>query len=203
MAGINDLKVIWESLAFGGENMIKMGELQIIAETDVVLAFQEVRKEGVLRYAASDHIQTPLGRIGISFNVIRLREILGSGYDLDIWYPNLYVDGCLPDPLNTAKDTEYKAVFVVDSYPEPRKSIIYYAEESTDTYSKLRYEWVWMVPLRYYDENSDRYVKDSHIAVLVADLRFGLPEYNNRSVPVLHVKLYEPVPIVLLRDTDS
>jgi len=37
---------------------------------------------------------------------------------------------------------------------------------------------------------------------LVADLRFGLPEYNSRAVPVLHLKLYEPVPIDSLRDTD-
>jgi hypothetical protein len=183
--------------------VIKMSELQVIAETDVALAFREVWKEGVLRYTTSDHIQTLLGRIGISFDVIQLREVAGSGYDLDIWYPNLYVDGCLPDPLDTAKDTEYKAVFVFDSYPKPRKSIIYYAEEAEDTFNKFRYKWVWVIPLRYYDENSDRYVKDSHIAVLAAELRFGLPEYNNRSVPVLHMKLYEPVPIDSLRDTDS
>jgi hypothetical protein len=183
--------------------MTKMAELQVIAEADVILTFREVWKEGVLRYATSDHIQTPLGRIGISFGAIKLSEIAGSGYDLDIWYPNLYVDGSLPDPLDTAKDTEYKAVFVVDSYPKPRKSLIYRAEESIDTYNKFRYKWVWAVPLRYYDEDSDRYVKDSHIAILVAELRFGLPEYNNRAVPVLHVKLYEPVSIDSLRDTDS
>jgi len=183
--------------------MSKLDELTVITEADGALDFRRTWKEGVLGYGMTDHIQTPLGRIGISFDVIQLREVAGSGYGLDIWYPSLYVDGSLSDPLMTVEDAEYKAVFVVDSFPKPRKSLIYYAEESTDTYNKFRYKWVWAIPLRYYDEGSDRYVKDSHIAVLVADLRFGLPEYNSRAVPVLHLKLYEPVRIDSLRDTDS
>jgi len=183
--------------------MTKLAELSVIAEADVILTFEEVWREGVLRYTTSDYIQTPLGRIRISFGVIQLREVAGSGYDLDIWYPHLYVDGCLSDPLSKVEDSEYGAVFVVDSYPKPRKSLIYYEEKAEDSYSKFRYKWVWAVPLRYYDEGTDRRVKDTHIAVLVADLRFGLPEYNSRAVPVLHLKLYEPVPIDSLRDTDS
>jgi len=183
--------------------MNKLDELQVIAETDVILTFREVLKEGVLRYGTSNFIQTLLGRIGISFDVIQMREVVAYSYDLDIWYPNLYVDGCLPDPLMSVEEADYKAVFVVDSDPKPRKSLIYYAEEATDTYSKFRYKWLWVVPLRYYDESTDRYFKDSHIAVLVADLRFGLPEYNDRAVPVLHLKLYEPVSIDSLKDTDS
>ena len=183
--------------------MSKMDELSVITEADVVLNLGRVWKEGVLEYGMTDCVQTPLGKLRISFDVIQLREVVGSGYDLDIWYPSLYVDGSLADPLMSVEDADYRAVFVVDSFPKPRKSLIYYAEESTDTYSKFRYKWVWVVPLRYYDESTDRYVKDSHIAVLVADLRFGLPEYNNRAVPVLHIKLYEPVSIDSLRDTDS
>ena len=183
--------------------MSKLDELSVIAEADVVLNLGRIWKEGVLNYGMTDHLQTPLGRIGISFDVIQLREVVGSGYDLDIWYPSLYVDGSLADPLMSVEDADYRAVFVVDSFPKPRKSLIYYAEESADTYNKFRYKWVWVVPLRYYDESTDRYVKDSHIAVLVADLRFGLPEYNSRAVPVLHIKLYEPVSIDSLRDTDS
>jgi hypothetical protein len=183
--------------------MSKLDELQVIAEADVVLDFKRTWKEGVLNYGMTDRLQTPLGRIGISFDVIQLREVVGSGYDLDIWYPSLYVDGSLADPLMSVEDADYRAVFVVDSFPKPRKSLIYYAEESADTYNKFRYKWVWVVPLRYYDESTDRYVKDSHIAVLVADLRFGLPEYNSRAVPVLHIKLYEPVSIDSLRDADS
>jgi hypothetical protein len=183
--------------------MVKIGELKPILETDVVLSFDSVRKEGILDYDMGGYMQTPLGRVRISFDVIQLHEIAGSGYDCDIWYPSVYVDGCLPDPLSTVEDAEYRAVFVVDSYPKPGKSIIYRAEESENPYNKFRYKWVWAIPLRYYDEDTNRYVKDSHIAVLVADLRFGLPEYNNRAVPVLHLKLYEPVPIDSLRDTDS
>ena len=183
--------------------MIKTKELQPIAEADVVLNFRRIWKHGVLNYTMSDRIQTPLGKIRISFDVIQLGEVVGPEYDLDIWYPNLYVDGSLADPLHTAKDTEYRAVFVVDSYPKPRKSLIYYSEESEHTHNKVRYKWVWLVPLRYYDEDSDRYVKNTHIAVLVADLRFGLPEYNDRAVPVLHLKLYEPMPIDSIIDADS
>jgi hypothetical protein len=183
--------------------MSKLDELQVIAEADVALGFRRTWKEGVLEYGMTDYVQTQLGRLRISFDVIQLREVVGSGYDLDIWYPSLYVDGSLPDPVSTVKDAEYKAVFVVDSYPKPRKSLIYYAEELNDTYNKFRYKWVWTVPLRYYDESMDRYIKNTHIAVLVADLRFGLPEYNNWDVPVLHIKLYEPVSIDSLRDTDS
>jgi len=183
--------------------MSKLDELQVIAEADVVLDFKRTWKEGVLNYGMTDRLQTPLGRIGISFDVIQLREVVGSGYDLDIWYPSLYVDGSLADPLMSVEDADYRAVFVVDSFPKPRKSLIYYAEEAEDSYNRFRYKWVWVVPLRYYDESTDRYVKDSHIAVLVADLRFGLPEYNNRAVPVLHIKLYEPVSIDSLKDTDS
>jgi len=183
--------------------MLKLDELAVIAEADVVLTFQGVWREGVLRYSTDDYIQTPLGSIRISFDVIQLREVAGSSYDPDIWYPSLYLDSCLPDPSSTVEDSEYGAVFVVNSFPKPRKSLIYYAEESTDTYNKFRYKWVWAVPLRYYDESTGRCVKNTHVAVLVADLRFGLPEYNNRAVPVLHVKLYEPVPIDSLRNTDS
>jgi hypothetical protein len=184
-------------------DMSRIDELKVIAETDVALSFDRVWKDGVLAYEMDDYIQTPLGRMRVSFDVIQLREVVGSGYDLDIWYPNLYVDGSLPDPLHTAKDSEYRAVFVVDSYPKPRKSLIYYEEESKDRFNKIRYKWVWAVPLRYYDEENDSYVKNSHIAVLVADLRFGLPEYNNRAIPVLHLKLYEPVPIEQLKGGDS
>jgi hypothetical protein len=183
--------------------MSKLDELQVIAEADVVLDFKRTWKEGVLEYGMIDCVQTPLGRLRISFDVIQLREVAGSGYGLDIWYPGLYVDGCLADPLVSVENAEYRAVFVVDSYPKPRKSLIYYAEEVEDSYNKFRYKWVWVIPLKYYDEGTDRYVKDSHIAVLVAVLRFGLPEYNNRAVPVLHLKLYEPVPIDSLRDADS
>jgi hypothetical protein len=183
--------------------MMKMGELQVIAETDVVLDFRSAWKEGVSEYGMTDYIQTPLGRIGITFDVVRLGEVACSYHDLDIWYPRLYLDDCLPHPWGRPGDPLPSALFVGGSGPKPRKFLIYYAEEAEDTYNKFRYKWVWVVPLRYYDENSDRYVKNSHIAVLVSELRFGLPEYNNRSVPVLHVKLYEPVPIDSLRDTDS
>ena len=71
--------------------MGKLDELQVIAEADVVLHCVGSRKEGVLNYGMTDRLQTPLGRIGISFDVIQLREVVGSGYDLDIWYPSLYV----------------------------------------------------------------------------------------------------------------
>jgi len=183
--------------------MSKLDELQVITEADVVLNLGRTWKEGVLEYGMTDHTQTPLGRIRITFDVIRLGEVACSYHDLDIWYPCLYVDECLPHPWGHPEDSIPSAMFVGGSNPKPRKSLIYYAEEAEDPYNKFRYKWVWVIPLRYYDKNSDCYVKDSHIAVLVADLRFGLPEYNNRAVPVLHIKLYEPVSIDSLRDADS
>jgi hypothetical protein len=178
-------------------------ELPVIAESDVALSFQSVWKEGVLEYEMTDYIQTPLGRIRISMDKIRLNEVACSYHDLDIWYPRLYFDDYLPQSWGCPGDPKPDAIFFVGSRPKFRKSIIYRAEESEDTYNKVRYKWVWTIPVRYYDATSDSYVTDSHIAVLVADLRFGLPEYNNRSVPVLHLKLYGPVAIDSLRDADS
>jgi len=183
--------------------MSKLDELQVITEADVVLNFGRVWKEGVLEYEMTDYVQTSLGRLRISFDVIQLREVACSYHDLDIWYPRLYVDDCLPHPWGRPGDPLPSALFVSGSGPNPRKSLIYYAEEAEDSYNRFRYKWVWVVPVRYYDESADRYLRDSHISVLVADLRFGLPEYNNRAVPVLHIKLYEPVSIDSLRDADS
>ena len=184
--------------------MFKMHELQVIAEADAALSFQSIWKEGVLEYEMTDYIQTPLGRIRISMDKIRLNEVACSYHDLDIWYPRLYFDDCLTQPWGRPGDPKPYAIFFVGcSRPILRKSIIHYSEGSEDAYNKARYKWVWAIPVRCYDAASDSYVKDSHIAVLMADLRFGLPEYNNRSVPVLHLKLYEPVPIGSLRDADS
>jgi hypothetical protein len=186
--------------------MIKINELPVIAEADVALSFKSICKEGVLEYGMNDYIQTPLGRIRISMDMIRLNEVACSYHDLDIWYPSLYFDDCLPQPWGRPGDPKPDAIFFVGSRPKSRKfrkSVIYRAEESENTYNEVRYKWVWVIPVRYYDATSDSYVNDSHIAVLVADLRFGLPEYNNPAVPVLHLKLYEPVPIDSLRDTDS
>jgi len=183
--------------------MSKLDELQVITEADVVLDFKRTWKEGVLEYGMADRIQTPLGRIGMTFDVIRLSEVACSYHHLDIWYPSLGVDDCLPYPWGKPGDPLPSAVFFGDSGLRPRKSLIYYAEEAEDSYNRFRYKWVWVIPVRYYDESADRYITNSHVSVLVADLRFGLPEYNNRAVPVLHIKLYEPVSIDSLRDTDS
>ena len=183
--------------------MTKIDELKIIAEADVVLNFRSAWKDGVLEYGMTDLVQTPLGRIRISMDSIRLNEVACSYHDLNIWYPILYFDDCLPQPWGLPGDPKPDAIFFVGSSPKFRKAIIYRAEESEDEYNKVRYKWVWTIPVRYYDAVSDDYVTNSHVAILVAELRFGLPEYNNRSVPVLHLKLYEPVPIDSLRDADS
>ena len=71
--------------------MSKLDELQVITEADVVLNFGRVWKEGVLEYGMTDYTQTPLGRIRITFDVVRLGEVACSYHDLDIWYPCLYV----------------------------------------------------------------------------------------------------------------
>ena len=71
--------------------MSKLDELSVIAEADVVLDCLGSRKEGVLNYGVTDDMQTPLGRIRISMDTIRLDEVVGFRYDLDIWYPRLYV----------------------------------------------------------------------------------------------------------------
>ena len=185
--------------------MSKLDELQVITEADVVLHCVGSRKEGILNYGVTDDIQTPLGRIRISMDAIQLDEVVGHGYDLNIWYPELNGDEYVPRPEDSIQNPETSTMFLFFNgfRLKPRKSLIYYAEEAEDSYNRFRYKWVWVIPVRYYDESADRYITNSHVSVLVADLRFGLPEYNNRAVPVLHIKLYEPVSIDSLRDADS
>ena len=175
-----------------------------------VFALAPIRwKEDSVTYASDKPFVTPYGTVWfyVVSNVVALYTRI---HDLEgaIYVPSLVVSSDIPSEYSDSSGLMDEKS---DEYFFDNRDIAYRFPLETRMAASLEdykfgplnynyYVWYWPLHLR------DRYYKRTEeglVCLLEARLGFGLPSYNSDTIPVVRLKLFEPVPLRVLCGIDS
>ena len=188
---------------------MKTDHLKVLKED--VFALAPIRwKQDSVTYAADKPFVTPYGtvRIYAVSNVVVVHT--RSEYDTEgtIYVPSFDVSSSIPDEYLKSSTLMFEKSdkYFFDSgatYTFPLETRMV-ASWKAHGFGPLHYDYyVWYCPLHLCDYSTQKRNKEGLVCLLEARLGFGLPSYNSDKIPVVRLRLFEPVPLRVLCGIDS